>query len=417
MATRPSQESSGALVSRRAFLARGAAVFAGCLAAGSLPAALSGCSSSSDDSAVDVLSVDDSAVTTLDAFTEIKKPSRYYALSELATLDDGTQIFSTDNKIGACLCTGATASPLSTVELIDLSTGTVSEVLKKGVLDSRGYSIYAACTSSDLLVWVEDNYLTSDWAVYCATVDASSLSIGDAVKLDEGTGDYDAPEISVIGQTAYWIVQPAESGSKTSDDSYLKASAGGSAASVLITSHGRFCEGLSVSEDILTCMPRADTSSGVYYTLTAIQSGTGSVVATLTMPHSFKPLCAIYVGGAFSFGIKASYDYGGGIANVGTYYPLSSTEWLRIAKEPVTALSTCKGWLCCKSGSRTVFIDPDKRRYFTVSSPSDATSYGDYPATVGAVSRVYNYSTINKTSGSKEVSSVLLRSIAPVDIS
>lgn len=91
----------------------------------------------------------------------------------------------------------------------------------------------------------------------------------------------------------------------------------------MITSEGRFNGGLSVSGQVLTAMPRAKASSGVYYELTAIAAGSGSVVASQVMPHSFRPSNAIYMNNAFAFTIPASYDYGGGIANVGTYYPIA----------------------------------------------------------------------------------------------
>ena len=411
-----SRERSGATLTRRGFLARGAGLAAGAVVAGSALGVLSGCGSSSSDADVDVLAVAENAVTTLDAFTNIKKPSRYYTAETLAMLDAGCMLFSSDGKVAAVLSTGETADPLSTAGLLELSSGTYQTVLSKAEGEKDGFSIYAVRASSELLVWVESNYLTSDWRVYCATVDAGSLSIGSAVKLDEGDVQYDAPEIAVIGSTAFWIVQPAENGSKTSESSQLKAASGGSAASTVLTSNGRFNGGLSVSDQVLTAMPRAD-ASGVYYQLTAIQSGTGAVIAKQVLPKSFKPSCAIYVNGSFSFAIGASYDYGDGIRNVGTYYPMGNGEWLRIAKTPVTPLGLCKGWLFCKSGSRTVFIDTTKRRYFTVDAPSDSASYGDYPIVVGSTSRVYNYATVSKVSGSKEKSKVVVRSIVPTSIS
>ncbi len=403
-------ENTSAGITRRGFV-RGGLALAALGSLGSAVPALSGCSESTDTQ-VDVLTVENNAVISLDAFTEVSNPRNSYEVQTQATLDAGAMLYSSDGIIAAVLMPGKTASPLSTSGLMRLEDGTLNTVLEQAQQHAEGYSIYAACASEEMMVWVECNYLTSDWAVYCAEVASSSLTLGSAVKLDEGDGQYDAPEISVIGETAYWIVQPAENGDRTEEESLLKAAAGGSAASVIFTSRGRFNGGLSASGQVLTAMPRADVS-GVYYQLTAFQTGTGAIVASEILPRAFKPNTAVYINGGFSFSIPASYDYGGGISNVGTYFLMGDGTWLRIAKQPVMPAGVCQGWLFCKSGSRTVFVDISKRRYFTVDAPGSANSNGDYPVAVGSTDSVYTYSTVNKVQGSKEVSQVVVRKITP----
>ena len=131
------------------------------------------------------------------------------------------------------------------------------------------------------------------------------------------------------------------------------------------------------------------------------------------MPRSFKPATAIYLDGQFAFSIAASYDYGGGIARVGTYYPIGNDQYLRLARQPVTAPGLCQGWLFCKSGSRTVFVDYKNRRYFTVDAPGGTESYGDYPVCVGKTDTVYNYATIAKSTTEGTTRTVTLRAIEP----
>ena len=272
--------------------------------------------------------------------------------------------------------------------------------------------------SDTLLAWVESNFLTSEWKVYCASI-GEGPSIGQPVKLDEGDGDFDTPDIAVVGSTAYWIVQPSSTGSRTAEDSYLKGAAGGSMSANVLTSHGRFNGSLAVSGQILTAMPRANTSSGVYYELTAIQTGTGSVVANQILPRSFKPSNAIYMNNAFAFTIPAAYDYGGGIANVGTYYPIAGNQWLRLTKQSLTPPGICNGWFFAKSGSRTVFVDSKTQRYFVADAPDHSESYGDYSVRTGEVNTVFNYSTVHKSGEFEDedskipASTVLLRSIRP----
>lgn len=412
MTRNPPAAGSGRSFSRRDFLRLGSGALAGAAILGA-PAVLSGCSRGSGSEAPKVLEVSSNDVVTLDAFAEIEDTTGYFEVKDVAQYPQGTMIFSSEDVTAAALLTGETASPLSTCSLVNLQTGAMTPAIERAVNHDMGYSIFAVRASKELLVWVESNYLTSDWMVYCATISENRLT-GQPVKLDEGNGEYDTPEIAAIGTAAYWIVQPAENGPRTSENSYLRVAAGGSRSSDLITSAGRFNGGLAVSGQILTAMPRAKASSGVYYELTAISAGSGAVVASQVMPRSFRPSNAIYMNNAFAFTIPASYDYGGGIANVGTYYPIAGNSWLRLTRQSLTPPGICNGWLFAKSSSRTVFIDIPEQRYFVVSAPDGCADHGDYSVCVGEVAHLYNYATVNKYNGTDRVTNVVLRSITPI---
>ncbi len=402
----------GSQLSRRDFLRLGGGALA-CATVLGAPAVLTGCSGGSDKGTPSTLEVSTNDVVTLDAFAEIEDPTGYYEIKDLAQYPKGTMLFASEDVTAAALLTGQTASPLSTCSLVNLEDGAMTPALERAVNHDMGYSIFAVRASKELLVWVESNYLTSDWMVYCATIASGKLT-GQPVKLDEGNGEYDTPEIAAIGTAAYWIVQPAENGPRTTENSYLRVASGGSRSSDMITSEGRFNGGLSVSGQVLTAMPRAKASSGVYYELTAIASGSGSIVASQVMPHSFRPSNAIYMNNAFAFTIPASYDYGGGIANVGTYYPIAGNAWLRLARQSLTPPGICNGWLFAKSSSRTVFIDTREEKYFVVNAPDGCTDYGDYSVCVGEVAHVCNYATVNKYEGAERTTQVMLRSITPI---
>ena len=361
------------------------------------PAVLTGCNRQTSSESIATLEVSTNQVVTLDAFAEIEDASALVEVRDIATFDKGTMLFGSGDRYAAAQCLGKTASPLSTCMLVNLENGAQTKVLDRAVGHDEGYSIFAAYSSDTLLAWVESNYLTGDWRVYCAGVTEGPV-VGQPVKLDEGNADFDTPDIAVVGSTAYWIVQPASTGSLTAEDSYLKAAAGGSVSANVLTSHGRFNGSLSVSGQVLTAMPRAKSSSGVYYELTAIQAGTGAIAATQILPRSFRPSNAIYMNNAFAFTIPASYDYGGGIANVGTYYPIAGGQWLRLAKQSLTPPGLCNGWLFAKSGSRTVFVDTTGQRYFVVDAPDNCETYGDYSVRNGEVSCVYNYATVKEKS-------------------
>lgn len=378
-------------LTRRDFLgAAGGAALS--VAALGLPAVLGACRRSQDTGGVDVLSVSTSQVVTLDSYTEIEDIAPLCDIKEVAKYPKGTMLFSSGDQLAAALNVGESANPLSTCSLVKLADGSITKALNAAVGVNDGFSLFTVRASNTTLAWVESNYLTSDWAVYSAQI-GESANIGQPVKLDEGNADYDTPELAVIGSTVYWIVQPTSNGPRASENSHLKA-AGGAVAAEILTSRGRFNGGLSTSGNVLTAMPRADTSSGVHYELTAIMSGTGSVVAKQILPRSYRPSNAVYVNNAFAFTIPASYDYGGGIANVGTYFPIAGNQWLRLTKQSLTPPGMCYGWLFAKSGSRTVFVDTKGERYFVVDAPDNCESYGDYSVCTGEVNAVYNYATV-----------------------
>ena len=441
------QQHSEQLLTRRELFSAlpQAAALGGALAAAGAAAALSGCSSEKEDTTIDVLEVALNDVETLDSYSLMDDEEEHYTLTDIVTLPGGAQLFSSDGACAAVMMTGETASPLTVVKLLDLATGTTSDALNQAVGQEDGFNIIDVRGSSTLLVWVENNFLTDDWHVYAAAVSSSIetesevvrnyyaetdpttgdvtygyndetvthektiYALGTPVLLDSGDADYDIPEIAVAGGLAYWIVQPSEDGTKTDEDSYLRTSNGAATAANAYTSHGRFCGGLSVSADMVCALPRVDSASSVYYQLSAFSGG--SMVASQILPHSYRPNTAIYLDGSFSFGINGSYDYGDGIANVGTYYPLDDGKWLRLIREPVTPLGSCQGWLYCKSGARTVFVDAKRERYFTINPPSDSQDHGDYTVQLGAVGCLYNYATVNTLEDGESGTSVVVRRI------
>ncbi len=393
-------------------------------AAGAVAASVAGASVTlegcgEDDSTtgeLEVIDVPEDNVVTLDAFKQIDKEKDYCTVTKLATLPAGTMLYATSDTVAAALCTGETASPLSTAGLFSLTSGTLTPVLDEAVGHDEGYSIFDVRASNKIFVWVESNYLTSDWRVYCASL-RGATGIGSPVLVDEGDAEYDPPEIAAVGERAYWIVEPATSGTKTQEDSYLKTASDVGATAEIITSRGRFNGGLQVSNGILCAMPRAYSSGTVYYRLAAVEGATGSLVDSIVMPRSFAPGTAIYMDGNFAFTIEAGYDYGGGIANVGTYYPLDGTTWLRLVRTPITAPGLCRDWLFSKSGSRTVFVDRAGQRYFTVNPPDNSEDYGDYHIQVGETGAVYTYATVTSADSDDTSRSVVVRKIEPVYLS
>ena len=156
-------------LSRRAFLRLGGGALA-CATVLGAPALLTGCGGNSDSGTPSTLDVSTNDVVTLDAFAEIEDTTGYFEIKDLAQYPKGTMLYASEDVTAAALLTGETASPLSTCSLVNLGTGAMTPALDRAVNHDMGYSIFAVRASKELLVWVESNYLTSDWMVYCATI-------------------------------------------------------------------------------------------------------------------------------------------------------------------------------------------------------------------------------------------------------
>ena len=168
---------------RRGFL-RAAGGVAAATAAFGLPAVLSGCGREKSND-FEVLTVANNAVLTLDAFAEIEDAAGLYEIKTVGALAQGTMLFGTGSALAAALCTGTTSSPLSTCGIVKLADCSMTTVLDRAVGHTDGYSIFATSASDTMLAWVESNYLTADWAVYCASITDGPV-IGAPVKLDAG---------------------------------------------------------------------------------------------------------------------------------------------------------------------------------------------------------------------------------------
>ena len=82
--------------------------------------------------------------------------------------------------------------------------------------------------------------------------------------------------------------------------------------------------------DSLALAPRARTS-GTYYQLTHLDAATGEVTDACVLPSSMKPMECGWGKTGFSFAFDGIYNYGEGIANLGTYLPMESPEAVSLA--------------------------------------------------------------------------------------
>ena len=415
-----------------------------------------------NSSGVSTLSVPENAVFTSDDCTMLESYEGAASLVSSQKLPYGSLVWANDDSVAACLLPGETGKPLAQIGLLSLGSGTYATVVENAVGESEGFEIYDVRACAEGLVWVEADILDGTWRVYHATADGAS--IGDPVMAEEGTSDWEMPALAAVGSYAFWQVLPRTDGAARTENSLFKRARFGEAETEEVyASKGRMACAPSAAADGVVIVPRASTS-GTYYQLTRIDAASGEVTDAMVLPSSMKPMEVGYGKGGFSFAFDGIYNYGGGIANLGTYTPANEVEqklsdgaalaaaqasssseaasassgasgaatanetlaernaataaslanfnvtaygadeWFRFPRTPVAAPAWCNDWFIVKSTSAVCGVNLESREYFALDVETGADSYGDYLASTGTGSRFVTYSNIDHTpiSGERE---------------
>lgn len=391
----------GPVISRRNLII-GAVGIGAVAALGGGAAYLSSQSSQDDD--VTTLEVPESSVTSSEDLGDAAPAEEHMTLTGSFDLEYGTLVWASDDQVAACLVPGETANPLCQAGILSLSSGNLTIVLDQAQGTAEGFQIYEARATSRGMVWVEADILENAWRVYTATL-SSDGTLGTPAKVDEGGGDWETPSIAAVGSRAFWEIMPKRESGASSEDSLLKAASFGSSdVQTICTSTGRFATPPYAADGAVVATPRTNTS-GVHYQLTRLDAESGQVTDTLVLPQSMSPLEAGYGDTGFMFSFDAIYNYGGGIANLGTYCPAqdarngdySSAPWFRFARTPSAAPAWCGGYLMVKSTNSVCGIDLATGTWFSLGVDNGADDYGDYLATTGSHSTVVTYSNIDHT--------------------
>ena len=403
---RTERESDGRpTVSRRAFVA--GATAAGAAVAASAGLTLTGCGPGSrkGDAPTALTATANDVVTVKDTFTESEQEDHVLASNEYSH-PMGTLFFASAADFAATLMPGETSRPLMSAGITSLTTGAYTELLHDAVSAGEGFSIFNVRASASLMVWTELNYLTGQWRLYCAPLRGADLGV--ETKLAEGDSDYDPALIAVSDATAIWVVQPSETGTKTTETTYVYSSASGGAATVICESHGRLATEPHVVNGTLVITPRVDTS-GVYYKMLACNPATGAEIASAVLPSSQRPLDVVWTGNAFAWSIEAAYESGGSIGNYGVYLQ-QGNRFLRLGGIPQDGPVVVGANLVCKIGAQLTVLDTARQQYFTIKLPSGCADYGDCFATDGAGTRLACYTTVSELADRSDAK-VLLRVI------
>ncbi len=366
---------------------------------------------------IEYLEVPESAVTNLESYSEVAADD-YVSLVGSFELTYGTLVWADNDYVAACLVPGKTSSPLNTVSLLFLSTGANPEVLSAAIGTSEHFEIFDARCSENGVVWTECNVLENRWRVYTAQL--SGADLGEATLVDEGDSNWLTPSIAAVGNTAFWQASPQTTGENSKDNSVLKAARFGSKESSVVYSSKRvFATRVCPVADGVVITPRVDSTS-VYYQLTKIDESTLQTSDSLVLPTSMKPYEASWGETGFSFAFESIYNYGGGIANLGTYTPLSkpaaysyqNIPWFHFGRTPSSAPSWCGEWFAVKSTRAICAVNVTNSSYFMIDVPNGTDSYGEYLVSSGNNAYIVGLSQITNVDD-KEKNHALVRVYSP----
>ena len=402
----PTPSGGEALLTRRHFLY-------GALGVGAAAAAIGGASfvikkQEEANSTVTTLEVPESAVTSSETSLAIEDASSRMDVVGRFELPYGTLVWANGDDVAACLLPTDEAKPLAQVGLLALGSGTLSTVLERAVGQDAGFEIYDVRASSQGIIWTEADILDGIWRIYTASSDG--LSIGEPHLVDEGldtTEDgqagWETPTIAAAGGYAFWQVLPKLDGPHSTEGSLIKRAAMGSGnAEVVYTSHGRPSSPPYALANSLVITPRAETA-GTYYQLTHLDAASGDILDTMVLPSRMRPLEAGYGEHGFVFSFDAIYNYGGGIANMGTYTPAASvtdgnysnSPWYCFNRTPTAPPAWCGKYFMVKSTLSVCGVDTTTNEYFALSAENGADTYGEYLASTGSNNTVVTFANID----------------------
>lgn len=313
----------------------------------------------------------------------------------------GSLVWVSDDSLAACLIPGEEAKPLTRVALLSLNSGQYTTVLEQAVGMSEGFEIYDVRATSSGLIWAEADILDGVWRVY--TAQHNGATVGTPILVEEGDGQWEMPTLAAVGSRAFWQLMPKLTGTMKSEPSLFKrATMGASDTETVWTSIGRMATAPYATEDSVVITPRTDTTS-IHYQLTCIDANSGETRDTMVLPSSMKPLEAGYGNTGFMFSFDAGYQYGDGIASLGTYAPASkvtdgnysAAPWFRFSRNPTAAPAWCGSFFMVKSKTQVVGINFDANTYFQLDLKSGADDYGEYLASTGSRNAVVTYTNID----------------------
>ncbi len=294
---------------------------------------------------------------------------------------------------------------------LNLTSGEYTILLEQGVT-GKGWAVSEARITDNMVLWVEQDNATLDWALYACSFTGAPITQSSAgiSKLAEGDSDWLLPQFDASGAYAVWQVMPDPSGPRSKEHSHAYVwTLGSSQGEELWDSPGRFGCAPSISERVVTIAPRVNADEGVYYGIMALSLvGQHAQLDQIVLPASVKPLFATYIGSSFAFSIEADYGYGGRLGSMGYCIGPGEGPFHYVLREPAAQVCNVGGLYVVKSRVSYFVVDIERMTYARISAASGCTDYGDYPATQGTTDFFVTYATI-KDGTSGIPASVLVR--------
>ena len=353
-----------------------------------------------EESEIKVLKVPEDAVSsTADYDGESITAKECMSLAGSFRLPYGTLIWSSSDQYAACLIPTTTSSPLSVAAVLSLDSGNYEVVLDKAVTPESGWEIFDVRANESAVIWTEAHCMANTWKVYQASY-TPGKGIGEPVLLAEGNQNLETPFLAIAGERVFWQILPSLTGETPDEDSLIFASPIGENKPIEVCrSRGRMASPLYATQNGIVCTPRIDTD-GVYHELTYVEASSLKTKDTLILPGGMKPTEAAWGNGRFSFAFDAIYNYGEGIANLGTYIPETNenpekASWFRFDRNPIAAPAWCGPWFVVKSTRGVSCVDTTNKVMFSLGCPDGTDDYGDYLATSGTGKVIVTYCNID----------------------
>ena len=386
------------IVSRRKFLygAVGAGAAVAVIAGGAYAASRS---NSSGD--VKYLVVPETAVTTQETLTAVEDYTE--RLSQIGEYDlpYGTLVWANSDMLAACLLPTELGSPLTQIGILMLESGLIETVLENPVGADEHFEVYDVRASDDGMIWTEANIMAGTWRIYTATLDG--VTMGEPMLADEGDATYDTPTLAVSGNYAFWQVLPKLPNDDGLPSYVMRAKMGSAKSEKFFESARRMACAPYGTDTALAICPRLDMGT-VYYQMTCLDAKTGKLLDTCTLPSGMTPTDIGYGDTGFAFTFDSIYDYGDGIANLGTYTPMkkpgddySSVPWFSFARTPMSAPAWASGKFIVKSTRPVCSVDLKTGEYAVIDVEDGTDNYGEYLASSGAHKTFVTYSNIDHT--------------------
>ena len=371
-------------------------------AAGSAPIAaaigvLSGCINPEQTSTdgEPVIVDENSATSVLDDFELVDVPLRE---TGAYTLPLGNVLHPNDGSWIPVTTAGESATPLVKGSAFSISSGQLFEVVPMPVSGpATTRVIYDTRCSERLYAWVELDIITRAWVLLASHMENGVLE-GKTTTLWEADAEWDPATFAVSGDTVIWQVMPALSGTHTTEHSFCYLwRLGDAEATSVVESPGRFALPPTLSAGIALLAPRVRADEGQFYGLNAytVDNDFRTLVDQLVLPRGVKPFRAAYVDGRFAVSIEASYESGGLLGKMGTYFGRSdSSDFVVLGREPFADIVGKDDIFVVKVRASYVVVDLKREQYSVLAAQDRSLDYGEYPARAGECSTFVTYATV-----------------------